>query len=109
MKPAFEELPIGEYGDYRCPMTDAEMRYDDGGTNLHRVQYRCNAELFLTITSHYGLYETGPGSEDFGPTDWTTQGWQVECTNGHVLLRSAGEESAEPFRKDFLVAEKVKA
>lgn len=88
-----------EYGQYLCPLTERVV-WDDGEAVVTKSG-PCRKPLYLTLAGNV------PIADDVAP-DWTfgaaiTTAWTVECENGHVLLRSAGEEMAEPFAlKDLL-------
>lgn len=95
-------METGKDGELLCPLTFAEMQWDEIGDVQSRVVSPCRSPLHLERLYDYPLYAEGPGSDDFGPKDWCTSAWSVGCENGHILLKSAGEETAEDFEKRFL-------
>lgn len=56
----------------------------------------CNAETYLVISSCIPLYRVNPpwpgaGPEDYTPAAAVTQGWEVECTEGHTIWSHADQ------------------
>jgi hypothetical protein len=84
----------------------------------------CGADLFLTITSCIPLYAVNPpwqgaGDAKYGPDEAVSDGWEVECTDGHKVWTHVDQiradnaagvteddetgDSAPPFKIDLLL------
>lgn len=84
-------------------MQEVEGYYDDQdephfelrlcGTPLHLIRHD-SSPVFSGSTDDE-LSEIHAG--------WTSS-WELSCENGHILLTSAGEENAEPFKVAWLDA-----
>lgn len=118
-----ETLNRGEYGVLLCPLDHVETRIvtlNDptdpvpGGEHLppgppwaeewQSTRSACGEELHVVYeaTAWASSFDE-PGPHDLSAGKWANcDSWRVECSNGHVLARSSGEESAEPFHPSVL-------
>lgn len=60
----------------------------------------CDAALYLTITSCVPIYTQDPpwpgaGDATYDAQDAVSQGWQVECEDGHVVWGHADQIRAD--------------
>lgn len=95
-------METDEFGQFLCPLIDATMEYDAEGENQHRESAVCRQPLHLVLTGNIPV--TADLEANYTFSDCICHGWAVECEHGHVLLRSAGEETAEPFTHRYLTA-----
>lgn len=88
-----------EYGQYLCPLSDGEMQYDEAAEDYKRVDKACDVPLHIVLSGYIPVHDE---LVDVDMNNAVATSWTVECENGHVLLRSAGEETAEPFKLSYL-------
>lgn len=108
-----------------CP-DPTPNRYDD--PSLRCTVIGCTAELYLTISSCIPLYREDPPWPGAGPatyeaTDAVTEGWEIECSDGHKLWNHVDQirydnhsgrtdddetgDNAPPFRPDAFLPYRI--
>lgn len=87
---------------FTCPLEETRIMWDEEGTEQTAILEPCESPLYLERTHSFAIYADDTMSDHRPEQQGETDRWQVVCENGHVLLTSSGEETAEPFDPSWL-------